>query len=132
MTIDEMIKMLQAYKEGKKILAKLKGDSKAEWFNVLTNEFDFKHLEYLIKPEKKIIPYETFEELYNDMEEHGGKFGMVVAKTIGATWNLGAKYIITGFTDDSIKINDKWISQRWLLDSFMWLDGSPCGKEVVE
>ena len=129
MTIDEMIEVLQAYKEGKAIQAVPLCDNSG-WYDVKKPSWDFSAMEYRIKPEKKIIPYETFEELYKDMEEHGGKFGMIVAKTIGATWNLDAKYIITGFTDDSIKINDKWINQRWLLNNFTWFDGSPCGKKV--
>lgn len=58
MTIDEMIEVLQAYKEGKTIQAREKGYT--DWFDTNYPFFDFDNLEYRIK-EQKIVPYETFD-----------------------------------------------------------------------
>lgn len=129
MTTEEMIKVLQAHKEGRKIKAKLRGDSNAEWHNVQTNEFDFKHLEYLIEPEKVLVPYETFGEFYKAMEEHGGSFGLL-------RWKNKDHYVRVNAVevegDEPIKLDIYYYSYDEILEKFVWLDGSSCGKKVEE
>lgn len=129
MTTEEMIQVIQAHKEGKTILAKPKGDTEAEWFVVMNSEFDFKHLEYRIKLEKKFVPYETFGEFYKAMEEHGGKFGLLRHKDRDDYMRLNAVEVDE---DEPIKLDVYYYSYYEISKRFVWLDGSPCGKEIEE
>lgn len=132
MTIDEMIAVLTAHKEGKAIQATSRCNESG-WFEIKNPSWDFSAMEYRIKPEKKIIPYETFEELYNDMEKHGGKFGMVRCAMIIRSFEKDYIYRINTLDPNhviGINISGMMIDYKDFLTHFRWFDGSPCGKEV--
>lgn len=63
MTIDEMIEVLQAYKEGKAIQAREKGYT--DWVDTNYPFFDFDNLEYRIKEQK------TFDDTPGGKEVKG-------------------------------------------------------------
>lgn len=75
---------------------------------------------YRVKPEPKLVPF-SFE----DADKIIGK--VVKGKIIGNV------FLITGVTKHgSVKLANDRFSFESLLDSFTFLDGSPCGKIINE
>lgn len=70
MTTDEMIAVLQAYKEGKKIEVRYI-HSKDDWVVALTPCWDFATYTYRVKPEPHCRPFESAEEVMEAIKEHG-------------------------------------------------------------
>lgn len=69
MTIDEMIAVLQAAKEGKTIQVKARISPKAMWGGtVYSPTWDFSNFDYRVKPQ----PREWWAELYNQSGLRGG------------------------------------------------------------
>lgn len=81
------------------------------------------NLFYLIEEpkEKKFRPYATEEEIMEVINLKGG------AMWIKSKYS-GVKYLITGICTGVI-INNERINTTDLLDSYTYLDGSPCGIE---
>lgn len=67
MTIEEMMAVLTAYKEGKKIQVKVHDD----WLDEPNPSFDFSHITYRIKPEPHYRPFKNVEEVMEAIKEHG-------------------------------------------------------------
>lgn len=75
--------------------------------------------EYRIKPKTKYVPF-TFEDAELFMNR------ILIAKD-------KSRYgVITYAKDEVVVIGRSSRSYKWLFDEFTFLDGSPCGKEVVE
>lgn len=53
MTTKEMIAVMQAYEEGKKIQYRLRGDSASTWRNAVCPCWDWRTFDYRIKPEEE-------------------------------------------------------------------------------
>ena len=66
--IKELLPIMQAFAEGKKIQFRCKT---GEWLNIL-NKFDFTLSpdDYRIKPEPKYRPFKNQEECWNEMLKH--------------------------------------------------------------
>jgi hypothetical protein len=87
-----------------------------------TKNYDFGTKElYRIKPESKLIPFDYKDNL--------------VGRTIVAKQKSHFKSIIVTQTDTEIRYsgNENYeIEYKYLLDHFIFIDGSPCGKYVEE
>jgi hypothetical protein len=109
----ELLPIIQAYIEGKKIQVKLKTDSKAlteNWVDVTNPDWD-KARCYRIKPEPTYRPFCNIEECWQEMQKHSpfgwikathGHFEITGIKKVGVCFGLvnnfhGYEYTFTNF-----------------------------------
>ena len=120
MTIDEMIAVLQAYKEGKTIEVGFCG----EWNELKEPIFDFTgKCGYRIKPEPHYRPFQSAEEVMEAIKEHGG----------WVRYKKGGYYKITYFADEGVQISDASVdSYKKSFEELTFIDGTPFGKLVEE
>lgn len=67
-SIDEYIKILKSYSEGKKLQFRVKGSK--TWYSAETPSFDFSTNEYRIKPTSYYRPYINGNEAFTEIHEH--------------------------------------------------------------
>lgn len=74
----EILPIIKAFSEGKKILAKDKrlSDAKYNWSEVDDCSFNMKQFKYRIKPEPKYRPFKDAEECWQEMLKHN-PFGWI-------------------------------------------------------
>lgn len=114
-----MIAVMQAFADGKEIEVRPVGTD--DWVPALTPVWNWSCFEYRIKPEPKLRAY-TFKELQEKMME-----GKVAVKQKGEK----RIFAIVQVFDDYIKLSEwKDLPYEELLETYHWLDGSPCG--VIE
>lgn len=126
MTIDEMIAVLQAYKEGKTIQFAFKEDGKFVYTIPSEGEvaWDFTEYNYRIKPEPHYRPFESAEEVMEAINARG-------------CWlkdNYGVCFSIMRFDDDRALMGGDNESFRYrdLYDNCTFYDGTPFGKLVED
>jgi len=124
----KLMPIIQALAEGKTIQVKFVGesddhfrdvkeDNKIDWFNPVYI--------YRIKQEPKYVPYESYEEIYEDIRKHGN-------------WVITGAYYhtISAIYEDGVRVSeypDEPITTDFdsLLEDFVWADdGTPCGMFV--
>lgn len=116
MTTQEMIAVLSAFEQGKKIEYSNKGK---DIYNI-TNDpcWDFYSFDYRIVEEPEYVPYDGSQE------------GTLVGKIVVVNETI---LTIIGENNQSESSNiliagtNLWISYKELLDMFTFLDGQPCG-----
>lgn len=113
------IKLIQASLDGKTIEYKSKVDGIWDEMNIILDNgirgFNFQDFEFRIKPEKKLVPF-TWE----DRELFRGKWVMDRYSTTEFILYIIEEKYVSG------------LSYKELFEDYMFLDGSPCGKEVEE
>ena len=87
-----------------------------------------------VKKEPKYRPYKDTNEMIADWTE---RYGYEVPSTsMPLIWIWGKdkveKTLVTGFRRQEINTTDAIITMVSLLQSYTYLDGTPCGKEVTE
>lgn len=88
-----------------------------------------------VKKEPKYRPYNDTDEMITDWKERiGGKHWSVYEMPLIWIWDKGEaeKTLVTGFRWKDVNTADALIDMASLLQDYTYLDGSPCGKEVVE
>ena len=129
MTIDEMIAVLQAYKEGKTIECHPISDITG-WYKLLNNgakpEWNFGKYEYRIKTEPHYRPFESAEEVLEAIKEHGSyvKEGNTyrLLKKFTAHEDGTITYTFSGWSSTTVRDWDA------IHDKIVWADGTPFGK----
>lgn len=118
-TIEEMIAVMTAEKEGKTIQCVGKGCD--DWQDTKNPCWDWSTFDYRVKPGKKLRPYANAMEFADAMREHGPMLKNIEAyDTYRMPTNAFSTVVwITG-NPDSIKYKD-------LLMSYKWQDGHKCG-----
>lgn len=117
-TINEMLEILTAYKEGKEI--EYYSDAIGGWLNVQNPLWDFSNKIYRIKPQpkvKKLVPFDFDDDLLGKVVKH-------------KTSNI--KSVIIGQDNIDTMINKSEISYNFLLYCYTFMDGSPCGKYIEQ
>lgn len=108
-TIDEMIAVMTAYKEGKKI--EVYDYLKQIWIDAEHPCWDWDAEDYRVKSEPKYRPYANVKEIIKDMQKHGG-------------WlkhKVNGEYMFLTYMYDDEDFSP-------IMDDFVWAnDGSPCG-----
>lgn len=117
MTYDEMIAVLQAAKEGKKIQCKLRQESVSEYEDTFPI-WNFDGFDYRVKPEPKLRPYANAEEFLAAMKEHGPYLK-----------EAGDYCLPIHFHDEGVWDVDEFFEYGQLLEEAKWQDGHPCGIE---
>ena len=100
------------------------------------------NLFYLVEEpeENKYRPYETTDEMIEDFKERAKKhynanfFKCPMFHT--SIWvknkKTDCKSLITDFSKDMVFFSDTRFTTEELFDKYTYLDGSPCGKKIVE
>lgn len=129
-TIDEMIAVMTAFKEGKKIECVQKGSGFDPYLYVEEPCWDWPNYDYRVKPESKYRPYKDAEECFADVKKHGG---WIRAKHLDEYFNVGAVtslgFAIMVASGDKNSMNGNVAeSFEELLENNVWADdGTPCG-----
>lgn len=124
-TIEEMIAVMQAYADGKKIEVR-EIDPFEEIvtpLRVCDPIWNWVHCDYRIKPEPKYRPYANAEECFADVKKHGGWIDGVMCDHHKAmiTYISNDAVYTSALTTAATRFED-------LLNNFHWADdGTPCG-----
>ena len=124
----ELLPIIQAFAEGKKIIVKDKrlSDEEYNWSEVDDCSFNIEQFEYRINPEPTYRPFSNAEECWNEMQKHQ-PFGWIKCKN-------GSKFVIEnvdsrGFVD---VYDDGTCSFKELFEIRTFADGTPFGVKVEE
>lgn len=124
-TIAQMRQILEALEQGKPIQAQtVNTDCPDEWDNSTSNTPNFFAFRYRIKPDEPQKKWRPFKDVNEFIKAAGG---------LGAIW-LKEKYsnsafLIFGYTNDLLLINNSWANFGFVLKIYTFLDGTPCGVE---
>lgn len=94
-------------------------------------------LEKAEKPEPKYVPFESKEEFidafhYHDNSNYSETDDILLNYGM---WLESIEYdygLVTRITDNAIKVGNSSLNWTYLLDHYTFLDGTPCGKEVMD
>lgn len=120
MKTDEIIKVLQAFKEGKKIEVREKTlHDDQQWKEMINPYWAFETYDYRVKPEPEYVPYTSVLEVSRDKwvkEERSSVLSKITALDL----------------DDAIcvRVEYDWVSLKDLFENYTYEDGTPCGKKV--
>ena len=121
--VKEMLPVLQAYAEGKKIESRcIKGD-KSLWYDDEDPSFD-NDFEYRIKPEPKYRPFANAEECWQEMQKHQ-PFGWV--KWNDVRYNI---YVVSSTSVCLINGNCENMDFAYAYQKLTFADGTPFGVKV--
>lgn len=125
MKVSEQIAIMKAYEDGKPI--EKKGQDDTEWKSIEYIEdypFDFFCEQYRIKQEPKYRPFESVEEAFNEVKEHGS---WIKHKDTGI---LRCIVLIELTSGNGIYLGGSLYSKD-ALKKYVWADdGSPCGVKI--
>ncbi len=123
MNIDEQIKILQAYKNGKPIEIKVFDNGYYLWVTLNADKdytFDFRNNNYRIKQEPKIRPYKDAKEFLKASKEYGP---YIIRRNA-----VHSAYIPTETHKGCIKFSTgDLVDYETLLKNYMWQDNITCG-----
>ena len=133
MTTKEKIEVMQAYLDGKKI--QRKSITSQNWLDWVSNEepgWDWIDVDYRIKPEPTYRPYKDTDEMIADFKK---RFNVEVPSySMPEIWvkNKGTKVrgFVFEFGFQRVRISGGLLDMEHLFNTFVYLDGSPCG--IVE
>ena len=113
MTTKEIIKVLQAFDEGKEIEWKFRREK--FWKEATNPCWNFNSYDYRIKPQPKFVPFDEKDDL----------IGKIVRNE-----ETNSSYLIIGQTNGGLLIGNGNCSYGFLFQRYTFLDGSICGKSV--
>ena len=123
----EILPLIKAFSEGKKIIVKDKrlSDEEYNWSEVDDCSFNIKQFDYRIKPEPTYRPFKNAEECWQEMLKHQ-PFGFMKFKDTESGY-----YMLTGISIGvGVGINDSLFSYDRVFDDYTFADGTPFGVKV--
>lgn len=137
-TTQEMIKVMQAYADGKKIQYSSKG---VDWTDVIEPSWDWESTNYRVKPEPKPPTYRPYESADELIADYKARFNVdnppytmpqIWVKQINSLRDKGS--LIVSFDQDRVWLgaHDRANDFDNLFSKYTYLDGSPVGKLVEE
>lgn len=134
-TIQEMIEVMQAFEEGKPI--QFWSRASKDWEDCTVPIWNWAAYDYRIKPEEpKESKYRQYENVIEFIDDYKERFNL---QTIwlrgGAGCNSGLRLLVIGFDGDKNDVDIGglgWFGMEPLFKTFVYLDGTPCGKLVEE
>ena len=123
-TIQEMIKVMQAYLDGKRIEACRLQDPKG-WFECPLPKWDWYGCDYRVK-EKEYVPFDSSLEFLVAQMDHGEIIRRKIDSFLFHSFVNKDKDVILLYNDDLV-IRKKMDE---IYDKYEFADGTPCGKEV--
>ena len=132
----ELIPVLQAYAEGKPFQYKAKDTGKwCYWNYSFSPECSFSDdVEYRIPPkaeEPKSRPFEDTAEFILHYQQHFNAVCPPYAEPL--IWikdKRDNRYLITGYDEKGVFIEDMWKDMKDLFNDYVFLDGSQCGEDM--
>lgn len=128
MTTKEMIEVMQAYDEGKKIQSKPSGCG--DWDDCYKPTWNWFEYIYRIKPESKYRPYKDTDEMVEDFKKRARLVTYDFCRpSIWIKSCDGFVSLITEFGFGCVwsSVHQVGISMKELFERYTYLDGSPCG-----
>lgn len=118
-TIDEMITVLKAFKEGKTIeFRRMEGIGNTKWEKTNSPIWEWARYEYRVKPEPKYVPYNSVSEV--DRSKWVKRKDTTILRAI-IKIDTSAKNCV--YIEGS-----NWYSLKEFFEIFEYEDGTPCGK----
>lgn len=117
MTTKEMIDVMQAFVDGKKIEVKCKWDTETDWHSC-EPKWDWYASDYRVKPEPEFVPYDSVTEVEKDKWFKRKASGMLF------------RIIRLDASDNSVILDFGRCNLQELFEDFTYEDGTPCGKKV--
>jgi len=130
MTIEQMIEVMQAYKEGKKIQCKPKAGNL--WCDEVDPLWNFFVSDYRVKPDSKYRPYKDTEEMIADWKKRFNKTTATYSMPLIWVTNHKVNSVITDYAKYAVMVSGTFQSLETLYEECIYLDGSPCGKKETE
>ena len=133
--IDEMIEVMQAYKNGEQIEFCYTDEVIKVWEDTGKPLWNWGDTDYRVKPKPKYVPFETAEEFLEAQNEHGqviiqyvNKEKTVFKQSYAYVNNLG-KIILYGGGDTVVLL-----TLEQLFNDYYYFDDdlTPCGKKILE
>ena len=122
-TTKEMIEVMEAFLRGEQIQVKTT-NKKCDWEDVKEPYWQWNFCDYRVKP--KYVPFDTAEEFLAAQREHG--FHVFLGREkYTAFINANGVLRLTLF-DNASKVVASELD--YMLEDFIFADGTPCGKEV--
>lgn len=122
-TIKEMIAVMQAFADGKKI--EFRASPGDDWEEVNLPSWNWNRLTYRIKPEPKLRPYKNAEEFFEAQQKHGLYLKHIAEKDV----NRMPICVDSCGVNVYIETKIRYICFPALLISCIWKDGTKCGVE---
>ena len=119
-TIEEMIAVMTAYKNGKKIECKSNNMPCADWFTIEKPSWDWLCNDYRIKPDPLYKPYDSVSEVEKDKWLRKKKHTNSLSRIVSVSSILVSVY------------GEGWLTVKELFEKYEYEDGSHCGKLVEE
>ena len=114
-TIEEMIAVMTACKEGKTIQCANAGND--DWEDWSHPSWNWNRFDYRVKPEPKIRPYANAKEFIAAAKEHGPY-----------VYHIGQYSIVRIVDDNGANIDNAHMPYTHLLSlNYRWQDGHKCG-----
>lgn len=117
-TIDEMCKVMQAYKDGKKIEYSSNGKC---WIEITEPIWDWDRCDYRVKPEPHFVHYDSVLEVERNKWLRIKRDASIIRRIESIDLDEN-KVLYAGCY---------WTMEE-LFEKFEYEDGSPCGKAVEE
>lgn len=131
MKTEEMIEVMKAYTEGKRIEIKSKQDENDNWTDISYSNWDWLNYDYRVKQEVTYRPYKNLEEFKKDIVR---KYGGSSFENILETRNIWLKskckeFIgqIVKLTTDNVFVDGSDKSWICVFNYYSYLDGTPFG-----
>ena len=124
----ELLPIIQAFAEGKKIECSVKGED--AWSDTFYPTW-IDSRDYRIKPEPKYRPFNDAEECWEEMQKHQ-PFGWIIGKSnhirriiesTGSMFTCNGNNVLTG---------SAWKSFAYMFEQYIFADGTPCGVKEEE
>ena len=134
MTTQEKIEVMQGFEEGKVIEFSEVGQNKWRKYpqKQIVPSWNWERFEYRIKPEKTFRPYIDTDEMIADWANRFG-VGDWPSIAMPLIWlkrkDGGSKVLVCDFYKYALGTRAEFFHIDVALESFTYLDGSPCGKE---
>lgn len=134
MTTKEMIEIMQAYEDGKKIESRqVFLDEDEPWVDESCPSWNWVGFEYRVKPELKYRPYKDTAEMIADLRERGRVWFALSMPLIWIRDTDGCSWLVTVYRHEVVHLsNGICLDMKYLLEDYTYLDGTPCGKEVSD
>ena len=125
----EILPLIKAFSEGKKIIVKDKrlSDEEYNWSEVDDCSFNIKQFDYRIKPEPTYRPFKNAEECWHEMQKHQ-PFGWVKLKDTESGY-----YMLKGIASQLvIGFNEIPFSYKRVFEDYTFADELTFGIKVEE
>ena len=125
----ELLPIIQAYAEGKKIIVKDKrlSDKEYNWSEVDDCSFNIEQFEYRIKPEPTYRPFANAEECWNEMQKHQ-PFGWLKSIRKQEKVHIGRVFEVKDYVLITLSINEDINNDSsYFFNEYTFADGTPFG-----